>query len=75
MRLETKWLPLELCEAVCLSCFRARTVKKTWQKKTIKKYSYNHDIFYWLESASQDFADLTDTHEKSAADLWMIHWF
>lgn len=75
MRLETKWLPLELCETVCLSCFRARTVKKTRQKKTMKKYSYKRDIFYWLESASQDFADLTDTHEKSAADLWMIYWF
>lgn len=41
----------------------------------MKKYSYKHDIFYWWESASQDFANLTDTHEKSAADLWMIYWF
>lgn len=48
--------------------FQGKDTEKDMVEKEMKKYLYKHDIFYWLESASQDLAALTDMHEKSVDD-------
>lgn len=42
-------------------------------EKNMKKYSYKHDIFYWLECASHDFTLISLIRMKNP---WMIcGWF